>query len=246
VTFERYFAAPKDWAPEPDSSTRVIARLRNKAPIAVERKFGEGRVIAFLSKAGPIATSTGAWNNWGRNNPSYVVALLETQAYLSAPRHPDTAHVVGSPLEVRFDPAKFDPRVRFMFPQDSTTSATLTVDATSAPPNMTAVLNETDTSGVYQAQLTAKDGTSQIRSFAYDVAPEEGDLKKLDGPALAARLKDVHYQYHEAGELRYDSQQLAGFNLSESLLFILLGILLVEQVLAYVCSYHPAARRRSA
>ena len=36
--------------------------------------------------------------------------------------------------------------------------------------------------------------------------------------------------------------QLAGFNLAESLLFVLVAILLAEQVLAYACSYHPRAR----
>ena len=80
VVIERYFAAQKNWTPPTDSTTQVIARLRTGAPLAVERRFGEGRVVAFLTKAAPVETPQGSWNNWGRNNPSYVVALLETRS----------------------------------------------------------------------------------------------------------------------------------------------------------------------
>ncbi len=84
VVVERYFAAQKNWTAPADSETQVIARLRNRAPLAVEKRFGEGRVVAFLTKAAPVETPQGSWNNWGRNNPSYVVAMLELEAYLAA------------------------------------------------------------------------------------------------------------------------------------------------------------------
>src|SRR5690606_12262736 len=74
VTINLYFAAEKNWLPEPDSGTRIIAQLRNKAPLVVERQFGEGRVVAFLTKASPLETELGSWNNWARGNPSFVVA----------------------------------------------------------------------------------------------------------------------------------------------------------------------------
>ena len=53
VIIERYFTAAKGWAPPPDSTVKVIAQLRNHAPLAVERRFGAGRVVAFLTKASP-------------------------------------------------------------------------------------------------------------------------------------------------------------------------------------------------
>ena len=119
VTINRYFAAEKNWPPEPDSATRVIARLRNKAPLAVEQQFGEGRVVAFLTKASPLETALGSWNNWGRDNPSYVVAMLELQSYLSAPRHPDTTspgrHAAGRAGSTR---RSIVPQVRFVMPRE--------------------------------------------------------------------------------------------------------------------------------
>jgi hypothetical protein len=244
VTIERYFAAPKGWAPPPDSSTRVIARLRNKAPLAVEHRFGTGRVIALLTKAAPVQTPTGIWNNWGRNNPSFVVALLEMQAYLAAARQTNDTRLVGTPLRVPLDPARFQPQVRFVSPQGPA-AGTLAIDATSTAEGMAATLADTATSGVYEAQLTSQNGEVQVRRYAFDVASEEGDLKKLDGPGLAARLTGVRYQYHEARDLDYDAQRIAGFNLGESLLCALVVMLIAEQLLAYAASYHSAAPWRA-
>ncbi len=241
VVVSRYFAAQKDWLPEPDSSTKVIARLRNKAPLAVERKFGDGRVVAILTKASPLETSLGSWNNWGRNNPSFVVAMLEMQSYLSASRHPDTSRLVGTPLDVTLDVAKFLPQVRFVLPQE-TGGGTLAVDAATSPAGHRAILPDTDASGIYQAQLTGTDGAQHVERFAFNVTPEEGNLKKLDGEKLAAELPGLRYEFHNAGDINYNPQQLAGFNLSESLLFALIAVLLGEQLLAYACSYHPSAR----
>ena len=77
VNVSRYFATPEGWTPAPGSTVAVIARLRNGAPLAVERTFGEGRVVAFTTTAAPV------WNNWAANNPSFVVAIQELQAYLA-------------------------------------------------------------------------------------------------------------------------------------------------------------------
>ena len=238
VVVSRYFAAQKDWLPEPESSTRVIARLRNKAPLAVEHKFGDGRVVAMLTKSSPLETSLGSWNNWGRNNPSYVVAMLEMQSYLAAGRHPDTARLVGTPLDVKLDVTKYLPHVRFTLPPESG-GGTLAVDAATSSGGHSAVLSDTDVSGIYQAQLTLTDGSQAVERFAYNVVPEEGDLARLDGTKLAGQLEGIRYEFHQAGDINYNPQQLAGFNLSESLLYALVAILLGEQVLAYACSYHP-------
>lgn len=260
VTIERYFGAPKDWAPDPESTTKVIAKLRNGAPLAVERKFGEGRVVAILTKAAPVNTTQGVWNNWGRNNPSFVVAMLELQAYLSAPGQADTSRLVGTPLEIEFSAAQYQPVVRFVMPQEKQGGA-LSIDASAAGQSdpskqgadeekdakrtpattgeLTATLTDTDASGIYEAQLTATSGTPESRRFAYNVEPEEGDLRVLDGQQLATRLAGIRYQYQLAKDLNYDPQQLAGFNLGESMLYVLVAILLGEQVLSYFMSYHP-------
>ncbi len=241
VVVSRYFAAQKNWNPSPESGTKVIASLRNKAPLAVEGKFGDGRVLVILTKASPLETSLGSWNNWGRDNPSYVVAMLEMQSYLSTARHPDSARLVGTPLEVPVDVARFLPQVRFVLPR-SGGGGTLAVDAATSQAGHSAILSETGAGGIYQAQLTGADGSQRAERYAFNVAPEEGDLHKLDGPQLAARLEGIRFEFHQAGDINYSPQQLAGLNLSESLLYFLIAILLGEQLLAYACSYHPSAK----
>ena len=266
VTINRYFATDKNWLPEPDSGTKIIAHLRNKAPLVVERKFGEGRVVAFLTKASPLETTLGSWNNWARGNPSFVVAMLELQSYLSAGRHPDSTRLVGSPLVVPLNVATFLPQVRFVMPRELG-GASLSVDAladaplpnglspapkdTQAPAKNAddassdehaAVLTDTDASGIYEARLTKIDGAEVVERFALNVEPDEGNLKRLGSTQLAGQLQGVQYEYHEARDINYNPQQLAGVNLSETLLYLLVAVLLAEQVLAYVCSYHPRAK----
>ncbi len=241
VTINRYFAAEKNWKPAADSGVKVIARLRNKAPLAVEKKFGEGRVVVMLTKASPLVTSLGAWNNWGRDNPSYVVSLLEMQSYLSAARQLDTSRLVGTPLSVPIDVARYLPQVRFVMPREAG-GGSVAVDAAPSAAAPAAVLPDTDVGGIYQAQLTGTDGLPHVERFAFNVAPQEGNLKKLDSAQLASVLNPLRYLYHRSGDINYNPQQLAGFNLSESLLYALVVVLLVEQALAYVCSYHPPAK----
>jgi len=241
VVVNRYFAVPATWSPDPESTVRVIARLRNQAPLAVERKFGAGRVVAMLTKASPTETTLGSWNNWGRDNPSYVVALLEMQSYLSAPRHPDGTRLVGTPLEVKLDLSRFTPQVRFVLPREAG-GGSLAIDAVATAGVVNAVLGDTDSSGIYQAQLTGTDGAPVVERFAFNVESDEGNLERTDSQHLAEALPGIRYEFHQAADINYNPQQLAGFNLSESLLYALIAILLGEQMLAYACSYHPSAK----
>ena len=81
------------------------------------------------------------------------------------------------------------------------------------------LLNDTDAQRhLSKPSSPAPTARQRIERFAFNVAPEEGDLKKLDGPQLAGELDGVRYEFHEASDINYNPQQLAGFNLSESLL----------------------------
>jgi len=246
VMIERYFTTAKGWTPPEDSTVKVIARLRNRAPLAIERQFGAGRVVAFLTKASPLVTASGTWNNWGRNNPSFVVALLELEAYLAAGRQNAVSRSVGTPLELTFDPAKYQPKVRLQLPASAagpTAADSLIVDAVPAGASLVATLPAPEASGFYEAQLTAVDGEIETRSWAYNVAPEEGDLDHLDNADLAIRLDGLRIKYHDIRDLARDLEQLAGVNLGDNLMWFLVALLLGEQALAYVASYHPPARR---
>ncbi|MHC4402844.1 MAG: BatA domain-containing protein [Planctomycetota bacterium] len=238
VIVERYLAVPAGWEPGPQSTARVIARLRNGAPLAVERNFGDGRVAAFLTTAGPV------WNNWARNNPSFVVAMLQLQAFL-ADRPIEISRPVGGPLDLVLDPPQYQPRVRFMTPDAD--APPVAADAVPDPNGMLAVsLPSADSSGVYEAVLRRKDGTQEIRRFALNVDAAEGDLKTVSSSELAARLEGVDYEYYPATRFEYAGQEAAGYNLSEMLLYVLILLLVGEQILAWSASYHPHFTRSPA
>ena len=97
--------------------------------------------------------------------------------------------------------------------------AILPVDAAAAPSGHVALLADTDASGTYQVQLTGTDGIQHVEQFAFNVLAAEGDLHKLDSTQLAGRLDGLRDQFHQAGDINYNPQQLAGFNPSESLLY---------------------------
>jgi hypothetical protein len=234
VVVERYFAAAEGWQPKADSATQIIAWLRNGAPLAVERRFGEGRVVAFLTTVAPL------WNNWARSNPSFVVAMLEMQAYLASRPAEDTWRVVGSPLELELDPARYEAAVRFL-PPDGTVVATSQAVAT-PDGSLAASFIETGTSGFYRATLIPKDGSDEVRSYAFNVDAEEGNLAVVDGQTLASRLEGVKYDFVEAAIFQYGEDELKGKDLSQALLYVLLLVLIGEQLLAWSASYHPPAR----
>jgi hypothetical protein len=238
VAVQRYFTLAEGWQPAADATVRVIARLRNGAPLAVERSVGKGRVMALLTTAAPV------WNNWARN-PSFVVVMQDLQAYLL--RRPDEAasRLVGAPLELSLDASLYRPQVRFVTLAEGGPAATVNAVAT-ADGLLSASLAETDVSGFYEARLTRTDETPEIRYYAVNVDPSEGDLSALNAEQLAARLEGVKYHYEQAAFSQFASSDPSGYNLGETLLYALIFLLLGEQVLAWSTSYHRSARRDAA
>jgi hypothetical protein len=234
VTIERFFAVPPDWKPTLGGPAQVIAQLRNGAPFTVEREFGAGRVVAMLSTAAP------EWNNWGRN-PSFVVAVLEMQAHLDRRGATASSQQIGSPIAIQLDPARFEPHLKLIPPADDPLGPR-TLEAAEGPQGLSFTLPDTTTSGTYELQLASRDNTVQVRRFAVNVDPDEGDLQLVDGEQLGTRLKGVKYEYRQASEFTSATHELAGSNLTDAMLYLLVAILVGEQLLAYSASYHTRAR----
>jgi hypothetical protein len=128
--------------------------------------------------------------------------------------------------------------VRFVTPQAQSANS-LVGDAVPTPKGFVASLTETAAAGFYEAQLTTTGGKSEVRDYALNVAPEEGDLKRLTGEQLASRLAGVPFEYHQAAGFDRGANDRAGSNLGDSVLYFLVLLLVGEQVLAYSASYHP-------
>jgi hypothetical protein len=231
VSVERYFTVAKDAEQKAGGKARVIARLRNGAPLAIEQKFGAGRVVAILTTAAPT------WNNWGRN-PSFVVAMLELQSYLATLDERQPARLVGSPMALEFDGTRFQPRMQFVVPGEE--SETINHDARRVDGKLLAKLADPAQSGIYEARLTTTDGRMESRRFVVDVDPEEGNLAIVEPADLQRALTGLRLTLERADDVHAASADLAGLQLSDSLLLALLALLLGEQALAYRNSYHAA------
>jgi hypothetical protein len=101
-------------------------------------------------------------------------------------------------------------------------------------------LENTRKPGVYRLLLQRVNGNPDERWFLYNVNPAEGDLTlpKLDNLKSAVHAK-VKWQEPEATGNVVDNTQRS--LLSEWLLYVLIILLIGEQVLAYSASYHTAS-----
>ena len=259
-----YFYALQDgWQLPSDGSTQVIAKLRNEAPLVIEKKFGKGRVVAQLTKLSTGETPLGRWTNWALN-PAFPVLANELASYLAIAHDHDPLYAVGDDLVVSVEEGKYDPRFRFSLPaksaaQNSSTAAPapndasaadrksrvaslarpeITIDATATNHQLTAKLEDIAESGIYEVQLQPTNGPAERRAFAVNPPIDEGDLAITPSADLARQLAGVDYQLHDANDMTLDSQQLAGFQMSDALLGSLIVLLLGEQLLAYLASYH--------
>lgn len=242
MTVNYYYALPSDWSPPLDGSANVLARLRTDAPLVVEKSFGEGRVVAQLTKLSTGDTPLGRWSNWSLN-PVFPVLANEMVGYLSAGRSTDPIFHVGDELVVSAPESEYEPSMHFFLPGAESAQTEIVVDATPKDGTLTARLPHVATSGIVEAQMQLLDGQFDTRVFAFNVPVGEGDLQLVTPNDLSHKLAGTEFELHNAADMVIDSQQLAGVQLNNSLFAILILLLLGEQLLAYVASFHvPPAR----
>jgi hypothetical protein len=223
--------APANWQPPVDAAVQVPARLRNGSPLLVERTFGAGRVMVCTTTAAPL------WNNWARN-PSFVVTLLELQAYLSAAGNAPTWQLVGTPIRLRLDPARYQSHGRWQRPDDAATDAP-SIDFPVDANGLNVVLADTPTAGVYQLHLTTQDGQAHVRRWALDIDPQDSPLQLADPTRIATQLPDVDLEFRNAADIAPRADTPSGVNLSDLCLYLLVGLLVGELGLARAASYLP-------
>lgn len=242
LLIDYYYAVEDGWMPPADGSTQVIASLRNRAPLVVDKRFGDGRVVAQLTELSSGNTPLGRWTNWSLN-PVFPVMANELVNYLSATRPYDEVYAIGEDLTVSVPEAAYEPTFRFLLPTDGPTKAELPIEATPADGLLTATLPDIAASGIYQLQLQPKEGNLERRAYAFNVPVGEGDLRIVSRSELSQQLAGLDYQFHDASDMALDDQQLAGLQMSDALLVTLVVLLLVEQLLAYFFSYHIQPNR---
>jgi Mg-chelatase subunit ChlD len=247
VKVDRYRKVPDSWKPTSQDGVETIARLRDKSPLIVEKKLGQGEVILVLTTLVP------EWNDWAKN-PSFVVVALKMQSYLASAKRLDDPRLVGTPLDLRLESGKYLPDISFIVPGEKAGSRNrIEHNATPAETGSTTLIaslgrrllegrfvGETDRPGIYEAWTRTTKGDNDIRRWAINVDPDEGDLTPIESSELLTRLDPVKVAYHLADQYQQDEVTPAGYNLSTLVLCTLVLLLVAEQLFAYSASYHVA------
>lgn len=223
VNVEQYLGVEKT-----GDTVRILATLRNQAPLVLEKPFGAGKTMTFLTTASPV------WNNWGRGNPSYVVVMLELTAWLSKRTDEVRTFHVGDPIEVKIDPAEFEEKIRITSPprEGESAGANTTIEAAAAAEGKPAVFTQTVLPGFYELRQKSRTGTEKTDFEAVNVNPQDGDLRIMDSTEVADLLKPI----------RQSLESAAGFNtydnfggdrpISDWLLYAVILFLIGETFLA--------------
>jgi hypothetical protein len=252
VKIDHYRKVANGWKPTSDQAVEIIARVRDNSPLIIEKKLGGGAVLLFLTTLAP------QWNDWAKN-PSFVVVSLKMQSYLATARRPDEERLVGTPLDLALDANQYLPDIAFVVPGEKTGSRQRIEQQAAAPSNDSATLiaslgssistvrtrGDTDLAGIYEAWPKTTKGEIELRRWALNVDPSEGDLTQVASADLLERLDPVKVNYHLADQYEQDDVASSGYNLSTLLLFGVILLLVGEQLLAYSASYHvtPGAAR---
>lgn len=247
IRVRRYARTAANWQPATDSGIQTLARLHNGVPLVLERRVGTGRSVAFLTSLAPD------WNNWAME-PSFVVVVLQLQAYLSETQRPHVEQLVGSPLSWTLDGAEYRPE--FKVTAAAGTERTRQYDKIAVPRSPEQPLElvarlgaeppagvgpgETDTQGVYDGELQTLAGPVHHRRWALNVSTLDSDLTLVDAPALRQRMLPLSVNIRGFDQ----ALNVSGLGASNPWsLWLLAGsvlLLLLEQWLAYRFSYHPA------
>ncbi len=237
---QRYLRPPSDWLPAPESSVRILARLRNRAPLAVEKAFGKGRVVMFLTTYAPY------WNDIALG-PGVILAL-RLQSHLGFSRRVTTEQEVATGIHVRLDRDKYRQDIRIFAPSDDPATPLLIDDTAETLADDTRFMrasigpNETQQSGIYEMWFSRTDGSIDADRFAVNVDPREGNLAQTPGRDIVAKLEPVSVDIGYADQYETAAIEDAGYNQSLLLMCFLILLLIGEQLLAYFTSYHPSRR----
>ncbi len=236
ATVNYYYALQAEWELPDDGKTSILAKLRNDAPLVLDRQYGEGHVVVHLSKLSPKSTELGIWSNWSLN-PVFPVFAHELIGYLSATRRQLEQRAVGEDLVLQVPADEYEPEIQVRMPRSKGGEAqTITPQVDEGDYVVDA--GRTDASGIWEFELRPREGNVEQQLVAVNVAPGEGDLHHLNRDRLAKALPGLDYKFSLASQMSDSGTSFAGYPLGDTFLYLLIATLVAEQWLAYKISYH--------
>ena len=247
VRIEQFMQPLDTWQAGDNSTSRIVSQLHNQLPLAVEQRFGDGRVVCFMTTLGP------EWNTWARD-PSFVVMLLKLHSYLTSVTRTLETRLVGIPLDISMPMQDYDDTVKFFLPAEDqqqrpeqerkaikpAVDSALLVASLGRPTPETQRPLETAQSGIYDAIKTTVDGNVQASRFAINVEPSEGNLSMVKNQTLIEQLDPIKVEILGTDDFSGTAIQHAGGTAGFWLMWLLIALLIGEQLFAYWTSYHPS------
>jgi len=234
-----YYSLLPGWnssaADSKSTPAKTLATLAGREPLVLEKAVGQGKVIQQLTQVSPREGKLGSWSNWGPN-PAFVVLANELFGYLANGATSDQAFEAGQSLSFAVDSKTYS------------NSGTLTLVGGDVPyqtslegdPNsekLTLISPSIERAGLFEIQLNQLGGEVEKQFAAVNPATGEGNLALATDTTLGQKFAGENFSLHYADELKQDatSGQSAWTDL---LLSVLVGALVMEQALAYRCSFH--------
>jgi hypothetical protein len=237
-------------------------------PLLVERKFGLGKTVAFMTQLG----TSSQWNEWaGRSlaTSSFLPFVRDLQNYLSTQVLTYNQIVTNKKADLRFEfpVAEYGAQMKVRFTAQPDLRPTKEQQASAAPPTRDVatvtmskkegdesvyqyVHNEAREPGVYHFETLHKDkdGVEQpeVTSYAYNIdVLAESDLKRAETQALnpprsgSEDARKGKIVFASPGD-SYEGFKSRDPDASENpwLYLLFLVILIVEQALAVHLSFH--------
>jgi hypothetical protein len=149
---------------------------------------------------------------------------------------------------------QFRPELKYVLPSGDTTAGGMILEGTARPLSKDSelarssigiehsdlgVVGQTDHSGTYEAWTYGLNGNIVVRRYALNVDTAESDLALADPKLMKTALLPVRTSWRYADQSQFESLSPANLPPNLILLGLLLLLLVAEQALAYVASYHP-------
>ncbi len=228
-------------ADDPDVSVIASMTDGDDAPLLLERRIDQGRVLMLTT------SGDGAWTSWPADE-SYPVTMLEMVRYLARTGGAPVNIGVGQQLVWPLDVSRYRPEVTLSAPGSDEPSRvaavnigtqesedeTLTGPAEqTAAPQMAIVYDQTMRAGRYRVELEQFDGTTEPALFAVNIDPLEGNLTPAGQAALQQSLDDANVKLVRGEALLVNVGDSGRAEMWRWILIVLLGTLALEQTLAW-------------
>jgi hypothetical protein len=244
---------------------QIALKRRDGLPLVTVHDFGRGRVMTVMTGLG------GQWTNWP-GDPTFVVFLLQSNAYLWSGAAPTVGRLVDDPMMVStssvvdaaepvgggnsviecffYPPRSEPPRLGIEMTDLLKSQAmgelagegTVTIDPAIR-------LREGDPSaddymrpGLGEWSFLQSDGSIRLEPTAVSLRMGENDLQRMPAAAVIQALRPVNVSFLSSSAWSLENNRTASSKVALILLGLLAVVLAAEQTLAAWASYHVRPR----